>query len=121
MPDSQPPLPSLGSWSHLQSRRSSGEKPGSFTVRDHGILSPARWPTVLRVWTAGLLVPWLSSFDFNVIFFLILISSEGKGEIAYEYILNLSEAKGYLFAKSPDNDLLSMLLNARCSAGTLVV
>lgn len=121
MPDSQPPLPSPGSWTHLLSGRSSGERPGSFTVGDHGILSPARWPTVLRVWTAGLLVPWLSAFDFDVISFLFLISSGGKGEMAYEYILNLSEAKGYLCAKSRDNDLLHMLLNTRCSAGTLAL
>lgn len=75
--------------------RRSGEKPGSFTVRDHTILSPAMWPTVLRVGTPGLLVPWISAFDFAVISFIILMSSEGKGEMACEYHLNPSKVKGF--------------------------
>lgn len=52
-------------------------------------------PTVLRVGTPGLLVPWISAFDFAVISFIILMSSEGKGEMACEYHLNPSKVKGF--------------------------
>lgn len=113
------PLPSFpGSWDHLLCARSSRGTLGSFTVSDHGLLSPALWPTILRVRTPGLLVPWLSEFDFTVISLLILVSSEGNGEMADEYIFHLSE--GCLLTKPLDNDLLSILLNGRgrCSACT---
>lgn len=53
------------------------------------------WPTILRVETPGLLVPRISAFDFAVTSFLILMSSEGKGEMACECLLNLSEVKGF--------------------------
>lgn len=63
---------------------------------------PGSWDS----WTPG---PWLSEFECIIIFFLI-ISSEGKGELTYEYIFNLSKAKSNLFAISLENNLLSTLL-----------
>lgn len=65
-------------------------------VTCHVAHHPGSWDS----WTPG---SWLSEFDCTVIFFLI-ISSEGKGELTYQYIFNLSEAKSTLFAMSLEND-----------------